>query len=192
MIFRIIKTADIGRDDLEQCFAELSEQERQRILGKSRLNLQKNSLAGWFGVTTGLKELFGIENPQILRQKNGKPYLKNNEVFFCISHTDDTVAVAFSEYPVGIDIEYTREYNDKVSRKMFSENEQAYVNGDDVKFTKLWTLKEAAVKATGEGIRAAKKYSFNFCDDEIRANSDNCRITQRVENNLIISVCELT
>ena len=191
MIFRIIKTAEISADDLRQCFCALSEREKQYILNKSKPDVQKNSLAGQFAVRKGLKELFGIENPQILRQKIGKPYLKNNEVFFSVSHTADIVAVAFSEYPVGIDIEYPREYSKGVCRRMFNCEENLYAQKSNINFTKIWTLKEAAVKASGEGISAAKKYNFTFCGDQILSNTDNSRVTQRIEDNLIISVFEL-
>ncbi len=191
MVFEIIKTADVNADDLKECFYSLCEEEKQRILSKTKLELQKNSLVGMYAVKKGLKEHFGIENPQILRQKNGKPYLKGNEIFFSISHTADTLAVAFSLHPVGIDIEYPRECSPLVCKRMFTESEKIYAEQSNINFTRIWTLKEAAVKAMGEGIADAQKYSFVLYGEELRSNIDNAHITQKTKNDLIISIFEL-
>ena len=51
-----------------------------------------------------LRDFYQIENREIVF--NGKkPFLKTREKFFSISHSNDYVALAFSDYDCGIDIE---------------------------------------------------------------------------------------
>ena len=74
-------------------------------------------------------------------------------LYFSISHCKAGIAVAIDDQPVGIDIETIRHANeDLVERTM---NEKERVGMDDRTFTRLWTQKEAIVKAEGTGI-----YSF--------------------------------
>lgn len=51
-----------------------------------------------------LKEIYGIKD-RTIEFINGKPYLKNRKKFFSISHSEDYIAICFSDYNCGIDIE---------------------------------------------------------------------------------------
>ncbi len=191
MILKISKITDFSSEKLSECFEKLEEQEKQRISKKKNSAARNLSLAARCLLEDGLYEHYGIKNPQIKRTENGKPYLADNKVYFNISHTRDAVAVVFSMHPVGVDIEYTREYNEGVCRKMFSLSEQEFVNGDDVKFTKLWTLKEAMVKAVGQGVSKIKEYSFNIKNKTVVSNFENAYFTLEQQDGLIIAVCEV-
>ena len=84
-------------------------------------------------------------------EKYGKPYVVNGP-YFSISHCKEGIAVAIDDTPIGIDIEAIRHANsDLIERTM---NEQERVGMDDRKFTRLWTQKEAIVKAEGVGIQS--------------------------------------
>ncbi len=191
MILKISKITDFSFEELNECFKKLDKNEKQLILKKKNSAARNISLAARVLLMHGLTEHFGINYPQIKRTANGKPYLADNKVYFSISHTRDTVAVAFSQYPVGVDAEYVREYNEGVCRKMFSVSEREFVNGDDTKFTKLWTMKEAAVKATGQGVASIKDYSFDIKNETIISNLENAYFTVEQQDGLIISVCEI-
>ena len=81
--------------------------------------------------------------------EHGKPYLEGGP-YFSISHCKAGIAVAIDDQPIGIDIEIIRHANeDLIERTM---NEQERVGMDDRTFTRLWTQKEAIVKAEGTGI----------------------------------------
>lgn len=191
MILKISKVTDFSSYQLDECFEKLDATEKQYILNKKNSESKKCSLAARILLLCGLEEHYGIKNPLIKRTENGKPYLADNKVYFSVSHTRDTVAVALSRHPVGVDIEYERKYNDSVCRRMFSETEKEYVNGDGVNFTKFWTLKEAAVKATGQGIAHAKDYNFDICGGTVISNFENANFTLKNQDGLIISVCEI-
>jgi len=90
---------------------------------------------------------------------NGKPALTDNSLFFNISHSKETFAIALSEdYFIGIDIEKINTGIDftGIMRSYFSKRECEFILEDDSnareRFFLLWTRKEALLKAFGTGI----------------------------------------
>lgn len=92
----------------------------------------------------------------VLFTKAGKPYLRNSDIYFSISHSKDVCAVAVADYPVGIDVEVIKNnYTPHLLERTLTKNEWEEFDGD---FTRIWCRKEALVKMTGDGI---KSYPFN-------------------------------
>lgn len=99
----------------------------------------------------------GVKRQDLLYGEHGKPFLKNNSVFFSISHTDELTAVAVSDTPVGLDVEYTkkqRNYTAVFNR--LSPQEQAEIK-NDTGFFAHWTVKESYVKYCGETLATLYK-----------------------------------
>ncbi|MEP4952602.1 MAG: 4'-phosphopantetheinyl transferase superfamily protein [Paracoccaceae bacterium] len=101
---------------------------------------------------------------------NGKPSVSNEAgPSFSISHSGRRAAIAITQTaPVGIDIEQERDrkLDRKTAQRFFAPGEAAALKPlSDIAhrsaFTRLWTLKEAFVKATGEGM-ARKLNSFEI------------------------------
>ena len=91
---------------------------------------------------------------------NGKPVFVNvPDLHFNISHSGHFVTAAFSDAPVGIDIEKNGTADLRVSGRYFTENEHALILEKepgperDRMFFRLWTLKESFMKYLGEGMR---------------------------------------
>ncbi len=99
-----------------------------------------------------------IEKSDILREKSGKPYVKDSKVQFSISHSDNVWICAFSDAKVGIDFQFFKELDfDKIARRFFSGNENLLLSekvGHEKKalFFEIWAKKEAAGKFFGTGI----------------------------------------
>ncbi len=85
---------------------------------------------------------FNIENLNV--SKNGKPYLKDSELEFSLSHSFPYVALLVSNEPVGVDIQV---YSDKIVRiaPKFTSEEEADMT-DTTQLTVVWCLKESAFK----------------------------------------------
>lgn len=127
------------------------------------LSLQKNELNALLSKTAKAMtqklavSRFGIkeELSEIAKTDNQKPYFKNYpELHFNISHSGSAIAVAFSDSPIGVDIEKIRKVDMRVAERLFSKEELKTVksldgNEANVAFLKLWTAKEAAVKMKG-------------------------------------------
>lgn len=97
-----------------------------------------------------------------------KPSLKNHpKAHFNISHSGDYVVVAFSDCPVGVDIEKNKGNRLKVAKRFFTREELDDLNAfpEEQKqidyFYTLWTLKESYMKALGNGISMSLS-SFSF------------------------------
>ncbi len=87
---------------------------------------------------------------------HGKPFLADrNEYNFSVSHSGRCIAFAESDFPVGIDIEQIRDFDENIAKRYFSENERKHIeNSSDFNkaFAEIWTSKEAYIKMTGDGL----------------------------------------
>jgi 4'-phosphopantetheinyl transferase len=110
-----------------------------------------------------LSNYLHIRPQEIIFSKNkyGKPLLDKGDVCFNLSHSKYMAAVAVStKYPVGIDIEYIgRKINhDDIIKRFFCLEEVEYfqrirdVEQKRREFFRLWTRKEAVLKAQGIGL----------------------------------------
>ena len=99
----------------------------------------------------------GKECPEILVTDRGKPYFAEGTLHFSISHTKSHVFCVLSERPVGMDAEeMDRAVNLRLAEKILSPTERIQFEQAQDKqaaLLKLWVLKEAAVKLSGEGLR---------------------------------------
>ena len=92
---------------------------------------------------------------EIAYNSQGKPYfLSNREIFFNISHSSNYVVCAIGDKPVGIDIEGGRKGRQNLARRFFDRAESDWIEEaeSDERFFRIWTLKEAYGKATGQGV----------------------------------------
>ena len=92
---------------------------------------------------------------EIAYNSQGKPYfLSNREIFFNISHSSNYVACVIGDRPVGIDIEKARKGRQNLAKRFFDISEAEWIKecDSDQRFFRIWTLKEAYGKATGQGV----------------------------------------
>lgn len=128
-----------------------------------------------------LKEEYNIDSFTIIKNEFGKPYLKDNQLYFSISHDIDTCAIAISSSEIGIDLEYLN-YNERVINKYFYDAEKeimAKSNNLKYDFTKIWVKKEAYLKMKGTGLNFGKE------------NVDTTKIDAKIieYNDYLIAVC---
>lgn len=101
-----------------------------------------------------LIEAFTAKSP-LLFNEYGKPY-KHKPPYFNISHSMGKVGIFLSDSAkVGFDIQYVKEYNEKLKDYAFGEEEKAGVK-DGISFAVFWAMKEAAAKCVGTGLRSVK------------------------------------
>lgn len=182
-------------DDYENFSAEkfsafLDANRREKYEKTKQKRDKENCVVSYLLLKKALKD-FGIEKFIIEIGENGKPFLKDNDtVFFNISHTASGVAVIADKKPVGIDIQDILDVKEKVIERCFSEDEKEIIFSSDrpeKEFTRLWTLKESAVKCNGETVASLKKYCFS--DEENTFLKYGKTFTTFERKNLFISVC---
>ena len=97
----------------------------------------------------------GFADVEILRTEKGKPYVAGESVVsISVSHSGVYFVCAVADCPIGVDVQERRKANaESISRRYFSEKEQAYVKDVGEKgFFTIWTRKEAYSKLTGLGL----------------------------------------
>lgn len=111
-----------------------------------------------------LRDFYQIENREVVFTGK-KPFLKTREKFFSISHCEDYIALAFSDYDCGIDIEKIklRDFGAISKRMGFQCNTLE-------EFYNAWTRYEAEYKL---GKPAQKFKKFNIDEHVITASSVN-------------------
>lgn len=120
-----------------------------------------------FVITRGLlkrvlAKMLGKTPLQIVLELNefGKPSLKNDELFFNVSHSGNLGLIAVTDITsIGVDVEkYRKEMStEDIARRFFSEKEvKDYLSlkkSDRLQgFFNCWTRKEAFIKAVGKGL----------------------------------------
>ncbi len=135
----------------------LSEQRREQVLQFKYEMGRKTCAAVYLLLCEGLRKEFGyMEKPIFAYGEHGKPYLADRpDIHFNVSHCREAAACVVSHRPVGIDVESIRSFNESLVRYTMNDDEVARImqsERQDVEFIKLWTMKEAVLKCSGEGI----------------------------------------
>jgi phosphopantetheinyl transferase len=187
MIYTII--CDTRKRDFSHLIKEDCRIERQSIPDfpeeiKEYIDRAKNSLAreerqaAYSTLLYSLRCLYGVEEPRIVREKDGKPRLVSHDIFFNISHSDGLVAVSLSDRcDIGVDLqsEISPEKEKRLSERFLSgfsslpfpldisylylENDIFFIldlpisNGE--KITDKWTSFESVLKLSGDGFGTA-------------------------------------
>ncbi|MFL2075907.1 4'-phosphopantetheinyl transferase family protein [Marinilactibacillus psychrotolerans] len=117
---------------------------------------KKRCILGELLLHYSVKRILGYKNHEleIYQEKYGKPYVKDNIVYFNISHSGEYVMCAISSKELGIDIEKHIEITENIFR-FFHEKERDYLNkvGKINRFFfDLWTQKESYIKYLGTGL----------------------------------------
>lgn len=164
----VMRSDNMSPENTELGYALLSKDERER---NARFRFERGrhvDLAARILMRRALGRYLNLPPASLtfLRTAKGKPFLadlpahiKPQSMYFNLSHAEDYVVLAVAKQPVGVDIEYTLRKNDVLAIA------DHYFYGDEIKqlfaypqaqqcdrFFDYWTLKEAYMKARGEGI----------------------------------------
>ena len=131
----------------ETALSLVSEERRSRVLSaRSEINALRSLGAGLL-----LRRYLG-DGP-FAYGEFGKPYLPGG-LPFSLSHGGNLVVLAVGEAgtELGVDVEKTdRPWREAVARRLFTKEEQGWLNGSGERFFWLWTRKEAVLKCRGSG-----------------------------------------
>lgn len=185
MDIKIISLSEISEREYYKLYNCLPISEKERIDAILNQNKRMASLAA----RKLIQEYSG--HVDIKYTPTGKPYFENSDTNLSISHSKDMALVVFSKKKVGADIEHISKINSRLANKYFTTNEKMYIGNEPEKFTLVWTLKEAVLKATGQGIAGLAKVSIEFDGENSHCTSHNCQLFTQKNKDFIISVCEL-
>lgn len=146
----------LSEEDIREMYVCCSEARRERA-DRIKQELKRLQSVGAGYLLYLLKRKFVIdEEPVILPE--GKPVFQRNAgLHFSISHAGKAVVLAFGEKQLGVDVEYVKQANLKVAKRFFRQEEYEYLLAKEETeradvFCRMWTGKEAVVKAAGAGL----------------------------------------
>ncbi|MBO5739251.1 hypothetical protein J6R97_07920 [bacterium] len=154
----------IEKKNLEKVKEEtLLQYQKKEISDKEKLAIHCLS---YLLVDKFLEEVYDIKSREVIFE-NGKPILIDGGKHFSISHSEDLIAIAFSNSNCGVDIEKIklREFQ-KISKKMKFEVETL---GE---FYQEWTKYEALYKL-GKDIEYGSVANFDLDDYALTAVSED-------------------
>ncbi len=129
--------------------------------------------------------LYGISD-------SGKPYFKNCSLHFNFSHTEGYAALILCSAPCGVDIEpASRNIRPALTERFFSECERTLItSASDTRavLLRLWTRKEALLKADGTGLRT-KLAEVDVSKDTAIFDSKVYKIGDFSEKSFFCSAC---
>ncbi len=163
-------------DNMEQC----TEEEVQRLL--PLVSSQRREQALRYKHTLGrfcclkswlmLKGLVDERDSGLMDEweynEYGKPsfiHQPSHAIHFSISHCKQGIAVVIDDQPVGIDIEAIRHADEELIERVMNEQERQQIRSNR-DFTRLWTGKEAVVKAQGVGISSFEQLQKVLAENE--------------------------
>ncbi|MGN1373010.1 MAG: 4'-phosphopantetheinyl transferase family protein [Candidatus Coproplasma sp.] len=156
-MFRLLYTdvTNLTRTDFERLCSTLGAERLKKVKAQKQHEDKYLSAAAGYLLQTALKEL-NVVNPAILLNEHGKPYLKEGDVFFNLSHSGFVAVCAVSSEEVGVDVQQIKPVNQSLIRRICTGDEYAFVmqdeQGVEERFCRLWTVKESVIKCLGKGL----------------------------------------
>jgi len=140
-------------------------------------------LSGEILLKYALEKYFNIEyNKEIITEDEfGKPYLRDKQISFNISHSGSWAVVVCYVNDAGIDVERVVNPPYEIMPDTFTKNEIKQIEDCGLQekadmFYKIWTLKESYIKMIGQGLSIPlDSFSINISDKNTISVKDNNR-----------------
>lgn len=131
----------------------------EKIKKSSNILLKKEQLGSSLLLNDILENYFfmDITKVEYIYNEYGKPYIKDSNLYFSLSHSNGVIALAVSKEEIGLDIELIKDVKDNLAHKVMNEAEYNIYKGlsknDKISyFFEVWTSKEAYVKKLGSAL----------------------------------------
>ncbi len=169
---------------------------------KNLLAMQHHLLSGLLVKGVAISK-FGFDRNEtsLAYGENRKPFFNlHSWLHFNVSHSGQWVVAAFSDKPVGIDIEKIREVNLQIAHRFFSAEEINHLmrmpeHLRTTGFFNFWTLKESYLKALGTGLtRPLSSFAVSYQQNNIQLSESGkpvevCLFHLDLDRDYVLSVC---
>ena len=173
--------------DIERYLPFVSAERQQRI---ERLKPERSkviSLMSGMLLSAVLSERCGVF-PNELRYsygEHGKPFLEGHpECCFSLSHSGELIALACGDSAVGIDVQKIDREKKHPMRFLHQNERKSILAAEDKaeEFCRIWTMNEAFVKLTGEGLSRG----FNSFDV---LSMEECEFRTQLIGEYMLTIC---
>ncbi len=174
----------VGELILQKLQVTLSEDEKRRA-DRFYFSTDKNHYIAARGILRSILSRYLDTNPELIKfayTPQGKPYIENNNrknsvnyenkcIQFNLSHSQNLALYSIAiDRPIGIDLEYCRSIPDALAlaKRWFLPAEYQELlaqTNPEINFFRVWTAKEAYLKATGIGLRDLSTVEITITPD---------------------------
>lgn len=137
---------------------------QQEVRRYQQLSDRYRTLLGKIILHRYLQKYSNFSLNDVIKNKYGKPYIKEWNTNFNISHSEDYVVCGFNtKGNIGIDIEKNKQIEFEHFKNIFSSTEWNKIetaSNPIEKFYQCWTLKEAFLKYLGTGFLKSVDYTL--------------------------------
>jgi len=174
--------------NLSETFALLSPQRLEQALKYKFEMGQRTCVAAYLLLCEALAKEYGItERPIFEYGEHGKPSIIGHpDIHFNLSHCHEAAICYVSDRPVGVDVESVRPLKEGLMNYTMNDDEIAQIREADqpsLQFIRFWTMKEALLKLTGEGINDQLK-------DVLRRSDVQWHTTVSPSRQYVYSICQ--
>lgn len=172
---------EFNKEDLNDFYLRIPKQKRMQIDKYKNYEAKTRTLVAEILLNNLLaSQNISYQNTKYFNNKYGKPYLKNSELFFNVSHSFDYVITTISNKEIGIDIEKVRKTSLKVINQFATSKEKKYILSSDEnieeRIFKIYTLKEAYFKMLGTNLNHILEIEFFIKNDKVYCSDKNVKV----------------
>ena len=172
---------DFNKNDINNFYNIINKLKRDKIGKYKNYETKIRSIVGEMILQELLlKRNISYDNLDYYINKFGKPYLKNNIIFFNISHSFNYVITVISDKEIGIDIEKIRKTPIKIINQFATKKEKEYIlssnNNIEERIFQIFTLKEAYFKMLGTNLNHILEVEFIIKNDKIYCNDKKVKV----------------
>ena len=151
--------ADINEYDnsfFEEAALILPQIKKEEVIKIKHELTKKETVLAWALLRFALNKAGKSDFSALAYSEKGKPFFKNENLFFNLSHSKGKFCVAISDFgEIGIDVQKRSKFSVNMIKRVFAENERRLSENlpdKDAFFSRLWAIKESFLKNTGIGI----------------------------------------
>lgn len=136
----------------------VSKNRKEKIMSYSNPSTARLSLGAGVLLYMAMERCGMLEKMEKIKiAPHGKPYLEGSDFHFSLSHSGTFAVCAYSNSPIGVDLQIIKEKLPKHLEKILSIQEKCYLSElqeeeRKLAFFRLWTRKESLVKWDGRGL----------------------------------------
>lgn len=199
MYLKYSRISDYTENQLNNYISNIYLLKKNRILKSNNSNSKKRMIIGEILLSYLLKKYYNIDYRELSFNINkfGKPYIKDKNIYYNISHSFSYIICVISNNEIGIDIEKIRKPDLRTIDYFATINEKKYILCNEKKIEKrlfeIYTLKESYFKMLGTDMKKIKEIEFEKKGDKFICNDNSVKVSLNYNiDNYIIAICEKT
>ena len=182
MMYNFKNINDFDSESVDKFYNKIYPSKKKRIAKYCKKERYLSAVVGEILLAKLLEDIYKIDYSSLEFEINtyGKPYLKQQGIYFNISHSYNMVIVAVADKEIGVDIEKIRNTSYETANIFATEKEQRYISSSKHNILKrlfeIYTLKEAYFKCLGTNLDNLKSVEFQINNGQVFCSDNSVKV----------------